>query len=67
MNSEGFMTIVQPTASAGATFQALEALSSIIGGDREAYASDDSPHHDRIIPRSSSVVVCQKSSKEKRG
>jgi hypothetical protein len=47
--SEGFITIVQPAANAGATFQALGASFSQVSESNRYH----SPHVDRIIPGNS--------------
>ena len=57
VNSDGFITIVHPTASAGATFQALvvwQAISSDELGDTRRF---DSPHVDRVVPWDTDVCI----------
>jgi hypothetical protein len=57
VNSDGFITIVHPTASAGATFQALcvwQAISSDELGDIHCFYP---PHVDRVVPWDTDVCV----------
>ena len=48
VSSEGFMTMVQPTANAGATFHALRDVFKQRGDHKKGI---NSPHVDGIVPR----------------
>lgn len=53
VSSEGFITIVQPHARAGATFHALVKISSF----RPRYINSNIPHIDRVIPWNTANIV----------
>lgn len=50
VNSDGFITMVQPTARAGATFQALGEMMSL-ANERHYVTLNSVPHVYRIVPR----------------